>query len=178
MREMRLGLGSLQGYQGNKVTLQMKVGMDLVVIRDTELIFSLALIEHPFSYVLYHRPREALSVWLNSSNALMVVVGKLPRVSYPSLTKRILGSARRTLRSLWDIIVETRGSMFMLILQRLIVAVFLSGALYWYLQLEPAYRTYRTGSIQVLIMALAIMCLVIGVSGVHRLHAYRRRKRV
>ncbi len=57
----------------------------------------------------------------------------------------------------------------MLVLHRLAVIVFLSGAVYWFLSLEPTFQEYRSGSIPVLILFMVVSFLVIGVSGVFRL---------
>jgi len=59
-----------------------------------------------------------------------------------------------------------------LVLHRLAVIIFLSGAVYWFLSLEPTFQEYRSGSIPVLILFMAGAFLVVGISGIFRLRRY------
>ena len=65
----------------------------------------------------------------------------------------------------------------MFVLHRLAVIVFLSGTVYWFLSLEPAFREYRSGSIPVLILFMAGSFLVVGISGIFRLRRCLHRRR-
>ncbi len=96
--------------RNNTVTVHVEVGMDIGVIKDRELVFSLSKVEHQFSHVLLHRPGEALTVQWIEPNTVLVTVGKQPVTLKPQVTRRVLRGLQYLLRSLWDTIVTVELS--------------------------------------------------------------------
>ena len=66
----------------------------------------------------------------------------------------------------------------MQLLNKLLVAVLFFGVAGYYMDLEPSIQAYRTGSVQGLLVALTVLLLMLGVSGVQKIRTHLHRRRM